>query len=174
MTSNTNDGSLQKDSKAVEGSSNNSTTSSKQVSPEDLQTLKTMVHDFFHSPDLFIQNSPLYVKDYPSTEKIPSPSQYYDCDKDKDIPRVVVNQHMYCKCCSCDPEKVTQTSSSINRKLHRRTTINFPMASPAPPSPKGKGRKMISPEIVSKLPPPPFQARRRATEGDKPVEFIYF
>ena len=147
MTSNINDGSLRKEHKAGEGSRNNSMTSNKQVSPEDLQALKTMVRDFFHSPD---QHSPFYIKDYPSTEKIHSSSQY-DCYNDKDIPTLVLNQQVYCQDCSLVP----QTSSSINKKLRRRNIHTSPMSPEGPPSPKG--RKTVSTEIISKLPPPPFK-----------------
>ena len=117
------------------------------VTPQHLQTMKQIVHEISHSPELFYEYSPVYVKCFLSVQQMGENADSYDgSTAPKEIP-------YYCQDCnSLKTLHGRSSSEKLSSKLQRHRS-NIPSESPL----VLKGCKHISPKVIAKLTPMPFQ-----------------
>ena len=118
------------------------------VTSQDLQAMKQMVHEISHSPELFYEYSPVYMKRFLSVQHMGENTDSYDGPTaPKEIP-------YYCQDCNSLQKNHGRSSiKKLARKLQRRRS-NIPLESPL----VLKGCKRISPNVSEKLMPMPFQS----------------
>lgn len=97
------------------------------VSHEEIEAMKQMVHEIIHSPELFYECAPIYVKSFLASTH---------------------NQQT-------TVEPSSQECGHQRRKLQRRGRFHKRRVTQSPP-PLRRSREAISPKIVASLPPMPF------------------
>ena len=119
------------------------------ITLQDLQAMKKMVHDIYRFPDLFFVHSPMYVQSALSDDAQmiqPGPDTSTSCQDDNSIMAPHRQQQIYCQDFS-SIGKFHQSRRSSPNKFCRRRVRSSPASLP-----EFKGRKLISPAVLAKLP----------------------